>query len=121
MASKPSTWVAEEGDPQWSELEPYPLFKGATRVPTTWGVPMMPLLYMTIFVALIALNVNIFCWALWPVLWWIMAQITKTDDKAFRIWGLFFDTKVRNGLFGGSYSFWDASSYSPNDYRKKRS
>lgn len=97
-------------------LEPFPLFKGATRVPTIWGVPMMPLLVMVIGVAVVALTVSIWWWGLVPPLWFLMAQITKNDDKAFRIWWLWFDTKVRNRNKG----FWGASTYSPSDYRKKR-
>lgn len=96
--------------------EAFPLFKGATRVPTIWGVPMIPLIFMAIGVAIIALTINIFCWLFAPPLWFVMAQITKNDDKAFRVWGLWFDTKFRNRNKG----FWGASSYSPFDYRKRR-
>lgn len=96
--------------------EPFPLFKGATRVATFWGVPMMPLLVMFIVVAVGALTLNIWLWFGAPVLWFIMAQITKHDDKAFRIWWLWIDTKLRNGNKG----FWGASTYSPTNYRKRR-
>lgn len=39
--------------------EVFPLFKGATRVPTLWGVPMIPLMVMVMSVAVIALIVSI--------------------------------------------------------------
>lgn len=100
------------------DLRPYPLFKGATRLPTILGVPMIPLLFMSIFVAIFALTLNIFWWALWPIFCLVMAQITKKDDKAFRVWGLWIDTKMLNGLFSGSKKFWGASTYSPVKYRK---
>lgn len=101
-------------------LKPYPLFQGATRLPTILGVPMMPLMVMSMGVAVIALSFSIFWWLLWPILCFVMAQITKTDDKAFRIWGLWIDTKFLNGLFNGSKKFWGASTYSPTNYRKSR-
>ncbi|WP_455476217.1 type IV secretion system protein VirB3 [Bartonella sp. B17] len=96
--------------------EEFPLFKGATRVPTIWGVPMMPAISMAIGVASVAMTINIFLWLLAPPLWFVMAQITKHDDKAFRIWWLWVDTKFRNR----NKNFWGASSYSPSNYRKRR-
>ncbi|WP_208437067.1 type IV secretion system protein VirB3 [Bartonella taylorii] len=94
----------------------FPLFKGATRVPTVWGVPMMPLITMVVSIAAIAMTVSIFLWIIALPLWFIMAQITKNDDKAFRIWWLWIDSKFRNR----NKSFWGASSYSPSNYRKRR-
>lgn len=99
-----------------SEQASVPLFKGCTRAPTVAGVPMMPLLLMVMFVAMLALKVSLWCWGLVLPFWFVMAQITKTDDKAFRIWGLWFETKFRNRNKG----FWGASSYGPADYRKRR-
>ncbi|PIT70415.1 type IV secretion system protein VirB3 [Bartonella tribocorum] len=98
------------------EKKEFPLFKGATRVPTMWGVPMMPLIIMIMGVAVIAMTINIFLWVIAPPLCFIMAQITKNDDKAFRIWWLWIDTKFRNRNKG----FWGASSYSPSNYSKRR-
>ncbi|MBB5074253.1 type IV secretion system protein VirB3 [Bartonella callosciuri] len=96
--------------------EAFPLFKGATRVPTVWGVPMMPLIVMVVSVAVFAMTINIFLWFIALPMWFIMAQIAKNDDKAFRIWWLWIDTKFRNR----NKSFWGASSYSPSNYRKRR-
>lgn len=95
--------------------EPFPLFKGATRIPTVGGVPMIPLMIMLVIVASLAMLFSLFAWFVAVPLWFIMAQITKNDDMAFRIWGLWFDTKWRNG----NKTFWGASSYSTSDYRKK--
>ncbi|EJW5843916.1 VirB3 family type IV secretion system protein [Salmonella enterica subsp. enterica serovar Kentucky] len=102
--------------PPQQQHEAFPLFKGATRLPTVWGVPMIPLMVMVMCVAVIALTVSIWWWGLVPPLWFVMAQITKNDDKAFRIWWLWLDTKFRNRNKG----FWGASSYSPSNYRKRR-
>lgn len=77
---------------------------------------MIPLMFMFIAVAVIAMLVSLWWWALVIPLWFLMAQITRNDDKAFRIWGLWIDTKWRNGNKG----FWGASTYSPVSYRKRR-
>lgn len=86
--------------------EPFPLFKGATRVPTIAGVPMIPLIGMLVVVAAVAMTLSLWWWFLAMPLWFIMAQITKNDDRAFRIWSLWFDTKWRNG----NKAFWGAST-----------
>lgn len=98
------------------EVLTYPVYKALTRSPTIFGVPMMPLIAMTMVVAIIALSLSIFWWALWPVLCFVMAQITKYDDKAFRIISLWIDTKVLNG----NKTFWGASSYSPIKRKKRK-
>lgn len=95
--------------------EPFPLFKGATRVATFWGVPMTPLLVMFMAVAVCALTISIWFWVLALPAWFIMSQITKYDDKAFRIWGLWIETKLRNR----NKKFWGASSYAPTNYQKR--
>lgn len=93
----------------------FPLFKGATRVPTKFGIPTTPLLIAFGAVALVAM---------WASLWWwfmllpvvvIMRLITKHDDRAFGIWWLWLETKGRNK----NKKFWGASSYAPTDYRKR--
>lgn len=99
-----------------SEHAAVPLFKGCTRSATIAGVPMIPLILMLIAVAALAMKVSLWCWGLAVPFWFVMAQITKTDDKAFRIWGLWFETKFRNG----NKSFWGASSYSPANFKKRK-
>ena len=94
---------------------PFPLFKGATRIPTVAGVPMMPLIGMLMLVAILAMLFSLWWWFLALPLWFVMAQITKNDDRAFRLWALWFDTKWRNS----HKAFWGASTYSKRDYRKK--
>lgn len=98
------------------EPQPYPLFRGAARVPLWFGVPVVPMVFafaivMSIFMLwhrpLIGLVVMI------PVAL-IMRGIVKYDDRAFRIWGLWFETKARNFRLR---KFWQASSYSPVSYR----
>ncbi len=94
----------------------FPLFKGATRAATIWGVPMMALLTMGMGVAMLALLFGLRWWVLAPMLWAAMAGIARHDDQAFRIWYLALDTKFRNR----NKRFWGASSYAPGDYRRGR-
>lgn len=98
------------------EESAFPLFKGCTRVPTVAGVPMMPLMFMVIGVAVLAMMVSLWCWLLLAPAWAVMAAVTKHDDKAFRILGLWVDTKLRNR----NKSFWGASTYSRTKYRKRK-
>ena len=95
--------------------EPFPLFKGATRVPTVLGVPMIPLMMMCIGVAAFAMLLGLGWYLMGIPLWLIMAQVTKYDDQAFRIWWLWVDTKWRNHR-----SLWQASTYSKATYHKRR-
>lgn len=92
----------------------WPLFKGATRAAVVWGVPLVPLLGMLMGVATLALAAGLLWWGLAPVLWAAMAQITRHDDRAFRIWRLAAGTVLRNR----NRAFWGASSYSPVSYRR---
>jgi type IV secretion system protein VirB3 len=98
------------------QIKPFPLFKGATRVPTFFGVPTMPLLFAVSAVAVIAMWVSLWCWLLLIPVVTIMRLITRHDDRAFSIWWLWFETKARNKNKG----FWGGSTYSPTDYRRRR-
>lgn len=98
------------------DVQAFPLFKGATRVPTVAGVPMIPLIFMFVGVAIIAMLISMWWWGLVVPAWFVMAQITRHDDKAFRIWGLWFETKFRDR----NKKFWGASTYSPAKYRKRK-
>ncbi|MBV6800008.1 type IV secretion system protein VirB3 [Xanthomonas euvesicatoria] len=94
----------------------FPLFKGATRTPMFMGVPLLPLILAVFFVFIVAMTVSIFCWALLIPIIFVMQQIVKHDDKAFGTWGLWIDTKLRNT----NKRFWNASSYAPATYKRKR-
>lgn len=98
------------------EQEAFPLFKGATRTATVWGVPTIPLLFAFIFVASIAMLFSLWLWILMVPIWAVMAAVTKYDDKAFRIWGLFIQTKLRNR----NKAFWKGSTYATARYRKRK-
>ncbi|RYE20004.1 MAG: TrwM protein [Sphingobacteriaceae bacterium] len=95
--------------------EPFLLFKGATRVPTVLGVPMIPLMFMCITVAAIAMLFGLIWYLIGIPIWFIMSQITKHDDQAFHVWWLWLDTKWLNYR-----PFWQASTYSKAKYHKRQ-
>lgn len=94
----------------------FTLFKGATRTPMFMGVPFVPLIISVFVVFAIAMTVSIFCWLLMIPVVYVLRQIVKHDDKAFSIWGLWIETKLRNK----NKSFWNASSYAPATYKRNR-
>jgi type IV secretion system protein VirB3 len=98
------------------QQEAFPLFKGATRVATFAGVPFFALFMVATFVACIAMLFSLWLWLLLIPAWVVMAAVTKYDDKAFRIWGLWFETKFRNR----NKAFWRGSTYAPARYRKRK-
>lgn len=99
-----------------SDIESYPLFKGITRVPLFLGVPVTPLILMIVCVALIAMWISLWCYLLILPSYIVMRFITMADDKAFRIVGLYIETKFRNA----NKRVWRSSSYSPIKYSKRR-
>jgi type IV secretion system protein VirB3 len=98
------------------DYKPYPLFKGATRIPLFFGVPVMAGLFTFGFVAALAMLFSLWFWVLLPILWFSMRLVIKSDDRAFTIWSLWFETKFRNR----NKKFWGASSYSPVRYGDQR-
>jgi len=99
----------------------FPLFKGATRVATVAGVPLVPLVVLVVGVASAAEIFSVWLLALLVPGWVLMAQITRSDDRAFRILGLWIETKLANRLRtagSGAGEFWGASTYSVSDERR---
>ena len=95
----------------------YPLFKGCTRQATVMGVPLVPLMSMIMLVAMLAMVFSLWWWALTLPCWLTMASITRYDDQAFRIWGLWLSCQRFRRLQG----FWQAATYTPTPgYRRVR-
>ncbi len=99
----------------------FPLFKGATRVPTVAGVPLIPAVVLVITVASATVMLG-FAWlALLVPGWLLMAQVTRTDDRAVRILWLWGRTRLANRLrqatAAGGGDLWGASSYAPSERR----
>lgn len=99
----------------------FPLFKGATRVPTVAGVPLIPAVVLVVGVASATVLLGVGWLALLVPGWLLMAQVTRTDDRAFRILWLWAQTKlanrVRSALHGDLGALWGASSYASSDRR----
>lgn len=104
--------------PAGSSVPPnhYPLFKGATRIATIkGGVPtraFVALVFLTVTVAMFTL----WGWLLGPILYPILAVLSRNDDRAFWIWELWFKTK----LLAPNKRFWGAISLTPIPYSKRR-
>ena len=102
----------------------FPLFKGATRVATVAGVPLIPVVVLVVGVASLGMVLGVWWFALLVPGWLLMAQVTRTDDRAFRILGLWMTTRLANRArmmaFTGRSEFWGASSYAPSDDRARR-
>lgn len=97
---------------------PYPLFRGATRVPLYFGMPVIPgLMALSGIGAIALLSHRLWVWGFLIPILLAMRIIVKYDDRAFRIWGLWLDTKARNFRHR---RFWQASSYTPVSYSKSK-
>ena len=101
----------------------FPLFKGATRVATVGGVPLIPLVVLVVGVASAGMVLGVWWLSLLVPGWLLMAQVTKSDDRAFRILWLWIQTKLANRLrmirFRGRNEFWGASTYSLTNGRTR--
>ncbi len=71
----------------------FPLFKGATRVATVGGVPLIPLVVVVVGMTNFAMLFGIWWLGLLLPTWLLMKQVTKADDRAFRILWLWMRTK----------------------------
>lgn len=92
------------------------LFKGATRVATIkGGVPARPFVIMMCAVGFAAMF-TIWLLFLIPVLYPIMAIISRHDDRAF--WTL--ELWARTKLLAPNKRYWSAISISPTPYARRR-
>ncbi|UUL21331.1 VirB3 family type IV secretion system protein [Escherichia albertii] len=74
----------------------YPLFKGATRLPTFAGVPRTVIIATFIFCATLFMTIHLWAVVLFGLLWFIEFCISKHDDRMFRIIWLAIMTKGLN-------------------------
>jgi type IV secretion system protein VirB3 len=104
-------------------MGPFPLYKGATRVAVYWGVPLIPLVGMVMGVSTLAMLISLWWWGMLIPGWVFMSQVTRADDRAFRILGLWLRTRVLNRLrfvvSAGRGEFWGGSSYALCDRRRR--
>ena len=85
-------------------------------MPTVAGVPLIPAVTLVIAVASATVMLGVGWLALLVPGWLLMAQVTRTDDRAFRILWLWLQTKLANRVrmvrLAGGNEFWGASTYS---------
>jgi len=103
-------------------MGPFPLYKGATRAAVILGVPVLPLVALVTGVAVLTLFLGLWLWGLLLPGWLLMAQVTRGDDRAFRILFLWARTRLLNLLrlwAAGGKGYWRASSYALSDGRRR--
>ncbi len=101
-----------------------PIFKGCTRPPMKWGIPLVPLVvvFCSCFLGgmwgmFLFRSVWVFFGAItiFAVLFVTMRAITKKDDQRFRQIWLWIVLRVPNR----NRRFWRAASYSPIRYKRR--
>jgi type IV secretion system protein VirB3 len=93
------------------------LFKGATRPPMLFGVPLVPLLVVGGVVLLLSMWISLFLGLALPPLFFLMKYIAKTDDRQFHLLWLRFYFRVFH--FNYTRRFWGASVYSPFSFFRR--
>jgi type IV secretion system protein VirB3 len=104
------------------ELQQDPIYKGCTRPPLMWGVPLMPLVMMLmpgmlvgilglaylLPASLVAMFVSVSAWV------W-MRSVTKKDDQ--RLLQFFLRLRLRSRQKNTRY--WGCASYAPMVYFRR--
>ncbi|SAL78515.1 Type IV secretion system protein virB3 [Caballeronia terrestris] len=98
----------------------FPLFKGATRLPTYAGIPRTPFLLIFMVCGALFMLIHFWTFLLFVLLWFVCFCITKHDDRMFRIIGLAFRTKVVNRIDSPFTKRWGGSSHSTVNYQVKK-
>ncbi|MBO9352844.1 hypothetical protein GG851_02475 [Bordetella petrii] len=115
-AGRPAPAVAAPNQKSAVPPNQYPLFKGATRIATIkGGVPtraFMGLVFVTVVIAMFTL----WGWLVGPVLYPVLAVLSRNDDRAFWIWELWLRTK----FLARNKRFWGAVSLTPTPHSKRR-
>ena len=102
-----------------------PIFKGCTRPPMLFGVPMLPLMLVTGFFMLISVWVFylvsgyltlVLMMAYFPI-YFAMRQVTKKDDQRLR--QLMMRARMRFRHSAGRM-LWGAISFSPIRYKRRK-
>lgn len=94
----------------------HPVFKGASRVPTVFGIPTVIFAGSVLVVAQLAMVFGLVWWLSLAAILPLFAAITRHDDRAFHILWIGIKTRYLNR----NKSFWNGSSYTPSTYPKSR-
>jgi len=82
-----------------------------------FGVPLVPLVVAVCTVAVVSNLTTAWAVALVIPVVVVMAEVTRTDDQKWRLIGLWLHCRVRH--LNRNARFWNASTYSPINYRKR--
>ena len=92
------------------------VYKAMTRPATIAGVPILPLIFTVVPLTLIFFATNRYLLIFIPVIIWVMKEVTKKDDNAFRLIML----KIRFFSNPLSRSFYGAKAYNASAYEKNK-
>lgn len=102
-----------------NEFRAFPLFKGACRLPTVIGIPRTVVIFLGVGGGMLFLFIKLYALPFILLAFVICWSVTLYDDRAFRILGLWFKTKLQNTRKKNFHTLWKASSYSPVRQRRK--
>jgi len=92
------------------------VYKAMTRPATIAGVPILPLIFTVVPLTLIFFATNRYLLIFIPVIIWVMKEVTKKDDNAFRLIML----KIRFFSNPLSRAFYGAKAYNASAYEKNK-
>lgn len=96
-----------------------PLFKGCTRPPMLFGVPVVPCILVCGTLILLTMWTSVFVGLAIPAAVAIMRLTVREDDQKFRLLGLKLRFRIIH--FNRTGRFWKASTYSALAYTKRKS
>ncbi|MEX3556191.1 MAG: VirB3 family type IV secretion system protein [Burkholderia gladioli] len=94
----------------------FPLFKGATRVPTFLLIPRNMFIVILMFSTCLFMVIHFYAMVAFALAWLITWAVTKYDDRMFRILWLWVITKVKNSLDSKFTNTLGGSTYAPVEY-----
>ena len=95
-----------------------PIFKGATRPPCVWGVPMNAFIGVSGVIVLLAMWIYIPLLLALPIAIFVMRKITEDDDQRFHQLFLYVQT---HWVGFHNRGYWkNVTSLSATDYRQKK-
>ena len=94
------------------------LFKGCTRPPMLFGIPVTPLVIVVGVVVLLSIYFTILLVASLPLILIAMRVIAASDDQQYRL--LAQKIRFRWMKYDFNHEFWKASAYSPFSFEKRK-
>jgi type IV secretion system protein VirB3 len=94
----------------------FPLFKGATRVPTFLLIPRNMFIVIMMVSVCLFMVIHFYAMGIFALCWLITWAVTKYDDRMFRVLWLWLITKVKNNLDSKFAKTLGGSTYAPVEY-----